>query len=45
MNEHRVVDMERWKAVHLRPLSWYSLFYAYHATNLRLLRAWAAFWR
>lgn len=45
MNEHRVVDMDAWKAAHLRPISWYGLFYAYYSANWRIVRAWMEYWR
>ena len=45
MSPNRVIDMEQWKAIHLRPVSWYGVFYAFHSANLRILRAWMEFWR
>lgn len=42
---HRVIDIAEWRAVHLRPISWYGVFYAYHSANLRILRTWMELWK
>lgn len=40
-----VTDMAAWRAAHLRPVSWYGVFYGLYSTNLRFMRAWWEFWR